>query len=152
MKALTLWQPWAGAIALGWKRFETRSWSTSYRGPLLIHSARRPVDAAGREAVFLADVVRNPDWTAETFPLGMVVAVALLDHVWRTDGIRLDQGPAELALGDWSSGRFAWQLKEVRRLEEPIPAAGHQGLWTPDPDLDVRVRAQVPTWSGWGRP
>lgn len=43
MKAITLWQPWASFIAIGAKRIETRSWSTSYRGPLAIHaSARSP--------------------------------------------------------------------------------------------------------------
>jgi hypothetical protein len=39
MKALTLWQPWATLIANGTKTIETRSWSTSYRGPLAIHAA-----------------------------------------------------------------------------------------------------------------
>lgn len=38
MKALTLHQPWASLIAVGVKRIETRSWSTSYRGPLAIHA------------------------------------------------------------------------------------------------------------------
>lgn len=41
MKALTLWQPWASLVALGAKRIETRSWSTTYRGPLAIHAAAR---------------------------------------------------------------------------------------------------------------
>lgn len=41
MKALSLHQPWASAIALGLKHLETRSWATSYRGPLAIHAARR---------------------------------------------------------------------------------------------------------------
>lgn len=39
MKALTLYQPWAQLVALGVKSIETRSWSTSYRGPLAIHAA-----------------------------------------------------------------------------------------------------------------
>lgn len=34
MKAVTLWQPWASLVAAGVKRIETRSWKTSYRGPL----------------------------------------------------------------------------------------------------------------------
>lgn len=43
MKAISLWQPWASAISLGAKRIETRSWSTSYRGPIAIHAAKRKV-------------------------------------------------------------------------------------------------------------
>jgi hypothetical protein len=41
VKALSLWQPWASLIAVGAKRFETRSWQTSHRGPLLIHAAQK---------------------------------------------------------------------------------------------------------------
>src|ERR1700694_3122793 len=45
MKALSLWQPWASLIAMGLKEFETRHWATSYRGPLVIHAAKRPLEA-----------------------------------------------------------------------------------------------------------
>lgn len=38
-RALSLWQPWASLIAVGAKTIETRGWSTTYRGPLLIHAA-----------------------------------------------------------------------------------------------------------------
>lgn len=41
MKALTLQQPWATLLATGRKRIETRSWKTSYRGPIAIHAAAR---------------------------------------------------------------------------------------------------------------
>ena len=40
MRAFTLTQPWASLIAIGLKMHETRSWRTSYRGPLLIHASR----------------------------------------------------------------------------------------------------------------
>lgn len=43
MKALTLHQPWSSLVAIGVKTVETRSWGTTYRGPLAIHAAlRRP--------------------------------------------------------------------------------------------------------------
>ena len=38
VRALTIRQPWASLIALGVKTIETRSWSTKYRGPLLVHA------------------------------------------------------------------------------------------------------------------
>ena len=40
MKALSLTQPWATLVVIGAKRIETRSWHTSYVGPLLIHAAK----------------------------------------------------------------------------------------------------------------
>lgn len=35
----------------------------------------------------------------------------------------------EIALGDWTPGRYAWELANVKILPEPIPAKGKQGLW-----------------------
>lgn len=45
MKAISLWQPWASAIAVGAKRVETRSWATKYRGPpdALIRQIKRAI-------------------------------------------------------------------------------------------------------------
>lgn len=40
MKTISLWQPWASLVAIKAKRIETRSWYTSYRGPLAIHAAK----------------------------------------------------------------------------------------------------------------
>ena len=40
MKAISLWQPWASLMQTGAKQIETRSWSTNYRGPLLICSTK----------------------------------------------------------------------------------------------------------------
>ena len=40
MRALTITQPWASLVMSGDKRVETRSWSTTYRGPLAIHAAK----------------------------------------------------------------------------------------------------------------
>lgn len=40
MKAISLTQPWATAIAVGVKQWETRSWPTGFRGPVAIHAAK----------------------------------------------------------------------------------------------------------------
>lgn len=45
LKVLSVQQPWADGLCLGWKPVENRSWSTSYRGRLWIHAskpARKP--------------------------------------------------------------------------------------------------------------
>lgn len=43
MKCISLWQPWATLIVTGAKKIETRGWFTPYRGPLLIHAAKRKI-------------------------------------------------------------------------------------------------------------
>lgn len=35
----------------------------------------------------------------------------------------------EIAFGDWTPGRYAWEFANVKILPEPIPAKGKQGLW-----------------------
>src|SRR5262249_14891229 len=47
MFALTVRQPYASLLVLGFKEFECRSWPTRHRGPLLIHAAAF-TDAGGR--------------------------------------------------------------------------------------------------------
>jgi hypothetical protein len=41
----------------------------------------------------------------------------------------------EYAFGDYSPGRYAWLLADVRALPTPIPARGYQGLWTWEGEL-----------------
>jgi hypothetical protein len=71
MKAISLWQPWASAIALGWKKNETRHWSTDYRGPLLIHAAKKIVPWPSIEIQNLFDgIAPRPS----DLPLGLYYA------------------------------------------------------------------------------
>jgi ASCH domain len=41
MKIISLRQPWASLIVHGFKDVENRTWSTRYRGPLIIDSSLR---------------------------------------------------------------------------------------------------------------
>jgi hypothetical protein len=43
MKVLSVRQPYASLLVRGIKRFESRTWSTDYRGPLLIHASSTQV-------------------------------------------------------------------------------------------------------------
>lgn len=124
MKAITLWQPWASAIAMGMKRFETRSWATNYRGPLAIHAARRPMTEGELE---LLDEYPFP-FGAKEMPLGSIVATCTLVDVIRcTAGMKVDE--REQAWSDFHEGRFAWALVDIQPLAPPIPVKGAQGLW-----------------------
>ena len=40
MKAISIRQPWAWLIVQGYKDVENRTWSTKYRGPILIHAGK----------------------------------------------------------------------------------------------------------------
>ncbi|MFA5169832.1 MAG: ASCH domain-containing protein [Candidatus Paceibacterota bacterium] len=38
----------------------------------------------------------------------------------------------ELSFGDYTPGRYAWILEDVKILDNPIPAKGQQGFWNFD--------------------
>lgn len=127
MKAISLWQPWASYVAAGMKRYETRSWPTSYRGPLAIHAAKRTMTEGERE--LLAEWSLPPD-PAFTLPFGAIVATCELVECVRMDATNIAKCDArESALGDWYPGRWAWCLVNVVPLAEPMPTRGAQGLW-----------------------
>lgn len=137
-------------MAVGLKHYETRSWRTSYTGPLAIHAAARApkleeissiLQAADQDEVFSSRAaarratdrrlfnLRTVMLPAAELPLGCVVAVVRLVRCVPADELRDDQSVLELACGDWSPGRFVWELRDVQRLAEPIPTKGAQGLW-----------------------
>ncbi|MEL6614044.1 MAG: hypothetical protein AAFQ53_18260 [Bacteroidota bacterium] len=64
-------------------------------------------------------------------PLGCVVAVARLVHVFSTDhrytvnALHRD----ERAFGNYQPGRFGWAFEEILPLAKPLPWRGEQGLF-----------------------
>lgn len=156
MRALTMTQPWAMLVATKENRIETRSWGTSYRGPLAIHAARGFPDdarelcaASPYRRTLAAAGYRN----ADDLPRGAVIAVARLVDVMRFERTTLRDVRARAArgelprheweFGDFSAGRFGLVLEEVRMLSDPIPARGMLGLWTVPPPLERAIEAQL---------
>jgi hypothetical protein len=139
MKALSLWQPWASAIADGEKRIETRHWSTYYRGPLLIHAAKQ--GPKSQVADWIDDLMLDLD--VDLIPFGALVAVSKLARCCRAED--LDVSEREDQLGDFSEGRFGWMLTDVRAFKEPIPFKGMQGIF----DVPEDVVADALKAVGW---
>lgn len=150
MKALTLTQPWATLVALGHKRVETRSWSTRYRGPIAIHAAK----GFPREALAFAQEERALGRIPSRIPRGAIVAVARLTECLPTQEVRDRLSGLERHLGDFSYGRWAWLLADIRALDEPIPCLGALGLWEVPPSakaaLEATNAATLPTDSPVG--
>ena len=121
MKAITLWQPWATLVAIGAKCIETRSWSTTYRGPLAIHAAKSKEghDAFYKEP-FHNELKAYHYHRPTELPHGKIIAVCELVNILPTEEVRgLIEG-RELAFGDYSNGRWAWRLVNVRRQADVV--------------------------------
>ena len=160
MKALTLRQPWASLVSLGVKQIETRSWTTSHRGPLAIHAGSQVVHHGNRYLLArrarmakLITAEEESEIRANLIPYGAVVATCELVDVVSSDDInwctvyprgyecvegrwcqpQMSNGTYvkddQRAYGDFSPGRFAWLLSDIKPLAEPIPAKGRRRLW-----------------------
>lgn len=139
MRAISLWQPWASAIALGWKRIETRHWATTHRGPLAIHAAKRWTHDEREEWEIACEIHGLPQ---DAPPLGALVAVTRLAEIRRTESL-LSTGVTleEQEWGNFGPGRFGWLLTDIAPLPEPIPFRGAQGLFdVPDNILPDELR------------
>jgi len=124
MKALSLTQPWATLVVTGAKRFETRSWTTSYRGPLLIHAAKH-FPASARRWAEEEYVPGHPSGLLpSSLPLGAIIGKVVLKNVYRTEDIAPTLTPLERLYGDYTPGRRAWELADAELFEDPIPYKG----------------------------
>ncbi|MGE7024154.1 ASCH domain-containing protein [Solibacillus cecembensis] len=140
MKAITIKQPWATLIALGEKKFETRSWQTKHRGPLAIH-AGQSVDKGACEDIEIKLALKKHGITSyKELPTGSVVATAVIVEChkvikdWCEFGVaETDKGSKiegdEYWFGYYDEDCFAWELADVQALGEPVPAKGQLSLW-----------------------
>ena len=131
MRVLTLKDPWATMIPMQVKKYETRSWYTSYRGSLLIHSSK----AFEREDIEVAMTPPFKRYIAKRYktlgdmPRGCIIGKCNLVNVIMITSIYFFPPRSELPYGDFSMGRCAWVLEDAEWLPEPIPARGQLGLW-----------------------
>lgn len=142
LRILTLHQPWASLMAYYVKQNETRSWETSYRGFVGIHSAAS-VPAYAYEALHnqtFVDALAECGITSEDqLPLGVVLAMGCLNAITPTINYRINRQNREFTFGNYAPGRFVWHFNDMRRIATPIPARGFQRLWTPDDALHTSI-------------
>jgi len=107
--ALSVRQPWANLIAQGKKTIETRTWSTDYRGELLIVSSRKPNIA----------------------PAGC--AVALVELI---DCRVMFESDEEAACCEIYPGAIAWCLENIHPVK-PVAVRGRLGLYEVDVEVEL---------------
>jgi hypothetical protein len=139
MKALTLHEPYASLIAYGWKEVETRDWYTSYRGPLAIHAGLSKPDP--RELSHVTFALGHRSFEVPPLTFGAVVCVCQLVAClpaqlaeYKAKQLKEWFEPKrgweiERLFGNYGSGRWAWILRDVQRLDRPLAARGLRKLW-----------------------
>jgi hypothetical protein len=155
MKALSIRQPWAWAIAHGGKDVENRTWGGGYRGPLAIHAgARWDEDGAYDKRILRAlhqfgdrfdPPLRVERLGPKTLRLlrdqqltpGAVVAVVRVELVCIGQRGCGCESP-------WAvQGQYHWRLGDVQPLAEPVPCKGRLGLWDLPADVEAAVMQQL---------
>ena len=127
MRLLTIHQPWAWLICAGHKRFENRTWSTRYRGPVLIHagascaSLRAGIDVADRIGITLPDDLQ----------FGAVIGSASI----------ADCTPVSVVSDPFATGPYCFHLVDPVLFARPVPWKGALGLIEPSDTLVDAIKA-----------
>ncbi len=101
MKAICIKEPWVSMIVSGQKTIETRKWTTSYKGKLLICASKTPQSKLSGKAVAVVDLVDCRPMTKE------------------------DEKKACCELYE---GANAWILENIQQIT-PVPIKGQLGLF-----------------------
>lgn len=160
LRVLTVRQPYAFLIVAGRKRFETRTrcasrigarpgmWLAIQAGASLFRGGRAHARRVWHDAGLVGD--------APAFTLGAIVGVAQFVGSWschastdptrpmiHRDVYRWYVERPELPLGDFSPGRWAWQVADARPLYSPIPYRGVLGLGKTTQELRDQVAREL---------
>ncbi|BAQ63952.1 ASCH domain-containing protein [Geminocystis sp. NIES-3709] len=115
MKVITIHQPWAWAIAEGFKTVENRTWQTNYRGLLAIHAGKSKKSLKYLDTVKELTGVENPK-----LRFGEIIAVVNLTNITIFTHTEWEK---------WAvKGQYHWLLRNPVKVE-PIKINGQMGLW-----------------------
>lgn len=142
MKVLSIRQPWADLILLGLKKAEFRSWTTKYRGTVLLHASKR-VDGTAR-LHFLKLLDKTWEWYVPkeikdrvrgylTYPrTGAALGMANLVEINRSEYHYEELGFTEES--------FAWVFEDPKPLKIEVPMKGMLGLFSIKGEMERKVQ------------
>lgn len=137
--ALTFWRPWPTLILNHGKSVENRSWTTAYRGPLLVHAGKYFDDIDG-PLVEMLDLNLAGLHSPQAHPLGLVGIVDVVGVC--SEGVFGTK--SQVRCSPWGMpGNYHWQLANPRQFDQPIPCRGQQGFWFPPNELLGQVEQAI---------
>ncbi|MGC5012562.1 hypothetical protein ACLQ2R_17500 [Streptosporangium sp. DT93] len=158
IKAITIKQPWAWAIAHGGKDVENRTWGTSHTGLLAIHAgAAWAKEGAYDRQVIAAAQASKDEKSCYDPPLHVEIEVGSgrASRVRPTDPRYIrsaivavaeveNMGVCEGYCSLWAiPGQHHWRLTNVRPLAQPVPCKGRLGLWNLPDAVETAVHDQL---------
>lgn len=157
LAALTLWRPWDHWMADGTKPIENRKTPPpkTVMGRLLALHSGQHYDKDGE--AWIRGRFPDLEWPVVPDPPGFVVTVVRVVGVLPPSTGRAQSDLLLRALPPWwrpedsrwkMEDRYGWIVTapdgdRPRRLERPVKASGHQGLWYLDASQLAQVREQI---------
>jgi hypothetical protein len=143
LRAISVRQPWAWAIARGHKPVLNRATDTGHRGPLAVCASFR-IDLESAENHMVRRAVSTGwDPADPVTAVGGIIAVVSLTGVCPPGA-----SPGGCGCGEWASpGAYHWQLTDPRPLRWLVLALGQPGLWELAPEVAdgvTRLQADEP--------
>ena len=116
MHAISIQQPWASLIIAGKKPVENRNWSTSFRGPLLIHAGKK-WDGDGAKFI----IENHPELRSFAYPSNHHMG-ALIGQATMTGCVKNHDS-------EWFFGPYGFVFINPREFHKPIPYKGQLGIF-----------------------
>jgi len=127
--SISIKQPWAELILQGRKKIELRSWATSYRGSLWLHTGKK----------YDADLLKYFGFS-ELF-YGGFIGKLKLDLIIPIDKRRWSaMKDRHLEIGPFRSGLYGWVLTNPQRFIKPVPGPGQLKLFFPSPEIINKLK------------
>lgn len=122
---LSIQQPWTWLLAHGLKDIENRGWTTTDRGPILLHAGKKAESDSFCDGTLSPYYERKYGFTLAStmpqmkidYPTGAIVGIANLVDVVEQSDSRWFQGPCGFVLAD------------AKPFAMPIPYPGQRGLF-----------------------
>ena len=132
MKVISIREPWASLIKNNAKKIETRSFKTNYRGKIYIHASKKKINEKDETIIKVLPYLKSTD-----FSYGCIICEAeLVDCIYMDEKFlkEINKNKIEKDCGNYSEGRYAWILDNVKPLAKEIPAKGQLVIWNYDVD------------------
>jgi len=141
MLVLSVPQPWASLIVLGYKTVELRnhhprlSTGGFYTGHIGIHASKSLAGLEKAKQIYdLMDFIHSIEMDIEPLPRGAVIGECIIDKVIKNDLSN------NLKASCWSkNGSYTWHLKSACLYKNPIKAQGFVNLWNWEKPIDAII-------------
>lgn len=140
MKVISIKEPFATFIKDCYKKIETRSWKTNYRGELFIHASGKNIAKEFLTNEYVVSLTNELNMNyGNIICRGNLVDCVYMDE----DFLKLiKKNEKEFNLGLYEFGRYAWIFEDVEPVY-PIPAKGKLNIWNYEGNYEIITNKKI---------